>query len=67
MPLLVHYSFKSIFTRKMTSILTIAGLALVVFVFAASFMLSHGLRETLVSTGYDENVMAVRKGATAET
>ena len=67
MPLLVNYTLKSIFTRKMTSSLTIAGLALVVFVFAASFMLSNGLRQTLISTGYDENVMAVRKGATAET
>ncbi|MEW5993009.1 MAG: ABC transporter permease [Candidatus Zixiibacteriota bacterium] len=66
MGLLLAYSFRNIFTRKLTSILTIVGIALVVFVFAAIFMLANGLYQTLVDTGYDENVIVIRKASQTE-
>ncbi len=66
MRLLFAYSYKNIFTRKLTSILTIAGVALVVFVFCAVLMLSHGLQQTLVQTGNDNNAIVVRKAANTE-
>jgi ABC-type antimicrobial peptide transport system permease subunit len=46
--------------------MTAAGLALVVFVFAAVLMLAHGLERTLVTTGEPDNVLVVRRSATSE-
>jgi ABC-type antimicrobial peptide transport system permease subunit len=46
--------------------LTIGGIALVVFVFAAVLMLAEGVKQTLVSTGSDDNVIIVRKSAQSE-
>jgi putative ABC transport system permease protein len=53
-------------TRRLTTILTIGGLSLVVFVFAAVLMLAHGIEKTLISTGSEDNVIVLRKSATAE-
>ncbi len=53
-------------TRRLTTLLTITGITLVVFVFTAVLMMADGVRKTLVSTGSDENVMVLRKSANAE-
>ncbi len=66
MPPLVSYSARNLMRRKMTTALTSAGMALVVFVFAAVLMLSEGLRQTLVATGSDENIVVIRKGSNSE-
>jgi len=66
MPILISYSFRNILKRRLTSALTIAGMALVVFVFAAVLMLSHGLETTLVDTGIDDNVTIIRKASETE-
>lgn len=66
MPLLVSYSVKNAFARKLTGTLTVAGVALVVFVFCAVLMLAKGLEQTLVETGNPNNVVAVRKSANTE-
>ena len=47
----VSYSFRNLWTRRLTTILTAWGMALVVFVFAAILMLAEGLQKTLVDTG----------------
>ncbi|MGE5315673.1 MAG: ABC transporter permease [Acidobacteriota bacterium] len=60
------YSFRNLWTRRLTTLLTVGGVALVVFVFAAVLMLANGLKETLVSTGSDDNAIVVRKGASSE-
>lgn len=52
--------------RRLTTALTVGGMALVVFVFAAMLMLSEGLRTTLVLTGSPDNVVLLRQGAKAE-
>ncbi len=41
------------------------GIALVVFVFAAVLMMAHGLQKTLVATGSDDNMIVLRKSASA--
>ncbi|UCD62648.1 MAG: ABC transporter permease [Candidatus Zixiibacteriota bacterium] len=64
--LLVNYSYKNLLARKLTSILTVFGVALVVFVFCAVLMLSNGLRETLVSTGADSNAIVIRRASQTE-
>src|SRR5271157_645045 len=60
------YSFRNLWTRRLTTVLTASGMALVVFVFAAILMLSEGLRKTLVETGSYENVVVIRRGSTSE-
>jgi len=60
------YSLRNLATRKLTTVLTAGGMALVVFVFAAVLMLGAGLKQTLVDTGSDDNVVAIRKGAGTE-
>jgi len=60
------YSIRNLFTRKLTTALTVMGVALVVFVFSAVLMLAHGLERTLVATGYDDNVLFLRKGSDNE-
>lgn len=62
----LSYSARNLATRRLTTLLTAGGMALVVFVFTAVQMLDAGLRKTLVATGSPENVIAVRKGAESE-
>ncbi len=60
------YSFRNLGTRRLTTALTASGMALVVFVFAATLMLAEGLRKTLVETGSYDNVIVIRKAAETE-
>lgn len=60
------YSLRNLWTRKITTILTVSGMALVVYVFAAVLMLSEGLQKTLKDTGSFQNAIVVRRSADAE-
>jgi putative ABC transport system permease protein len=60
------YSIKSFGSRRLTTFITVSGIALVVFVFAAVLMMAYGVQKTLVSTGLDDNVKIVRKGSNGE-
>lgn len=60
------YSIKSFGSRRLTTFITVSGIALVVFVFAAVLMMAYGVQKTLVSTGSDDNVKIVRKGSNGE-
>jgi len=62
----LSYSWRSIWQRRTTTVLTLGGIALVVFVFAAVLMLANGLEQTLVETGSTNNVMVLRRSATTE-
>jgi ABC-type antimicrobial peptide transport system permease subunit len=62
----IRYTFRNLWTRKLTTVLTAGGMALVVFVFAAVQMLDTGLRKTLVATGQPDNVLVTRRAANAE-
>jgi putative ABC transport system permease protein len=62
----ISYSIRNLATRRLTTLLTAAGMALVVFVYTSVLMLDEGLRMTLVQTGSPENVMVTRKGAESE-
>jgi putative ABC transport system permease protein len=62
----VRYTLRNLWTRKLTTLLTAGGMALVVFVFAAVQMLDTGLRATLVATGQPDNVLITRRGSNAE-
>ena len=66
MPIPLSYSYRNLLARRLTTFLTAAGMALVVFVFAAVLMLSEGLRRTLVATGSFDNVVVLRAGSESE-
>jgi putative ABC transport system permease protein len=66
MSLLFFYSLRNLLTRRLTTILTALGMALVVFVFASIIMLAEGLKKTLVETGSSDNVVILRKSAETE-
>ncbi|HUN65582.1 MAG TPA: ABC transporter permease [Bacteroidota bacterium] len=60
------YIVRNLLTRRLTMSLTVAGIALVVFVFTAVLMMANGIRSTLVATGAEDNVIVLRKSAQAE-
>ncbi|MFA6411669.1 MAG: ABC transporter permease [Syntrophales bacterium] len=62
----LSYSLRNLWQRRLTTILTVSGMALVVFVFAAILMMAEGLQKTLVETGSYDNVVVFRKGSTSE-
>lgn len=62
----IYYSVRSLWVRRLSTGLTVLGLALVVFVFAAVLMLSHGIQAALASGGSPLNVVVLRDGATNE-
>jgi putative ABC transport system permease protein len=60
------YIIRSLFARKLTSILTIIGISLVAFMFCGVLMLAAGIKKVLVSTGEPNNVMVMQKDKYSE-
>ena len=60
------YILRNFRTRRLTTGITVVGIALVVFVFAAVLMMAYGVQKTLVATGSMENVLVARKAANGE-
>jgi ABC-type antimicrobial peptide transport system permease subunit len=60
------YIARNIGRRRLTTALTAAGMALVVYVFATVLMLAAGLEATLVTTGQPDNVVVIRRAAQTE-
>jgi putative ABC transport system permease protein len=61
-----RYNIRSLFVRKITTIATAVGIALVVFVFAAAMMLGEGVNRALATSGRVDNAIVLRKGSDAE-
>ncbi len=66
MKLLLAYSFRNLLARRLTTLLTAGGMALVVFAFAAIIMLAEGIETTLVDSGSFQNAIAIRKSSNSE-
>src|SRR5262245_4569116 len=62
----ISYNIRNLYVRRTTTLFAAAGVAFVVFVLAASLMLSEGLRRTLDDSGKDDNAIVVRKGSDSE-
>lgn len=62
----ITYSLRNLWTRRLTTLLTGGGIAMVIFVFAAVLMLAYGLEKTLVATGSDDNAIVIRRGSQSE-
>src|SRR5258705_1751739 len=65
-PVPFSYIWRSLWARRLTTSLTLGGLALVVFVFAGVLMLAQGLEATLVDTGSRDNAIVLRRSAGSE-
>lgn len=62
----IKYTLRNFGARKLTTGITVTGIALVVFVFAAVLMMAYGIQKTLKQTGSDENVHITRKSSSGE-
>ena len=62
----LSYIARNLWVRRVTTLLTALGMALVVFVFATVLMMGEGIRATLVATGQPDNAIVLRKGAGSE-
>jgi len=61
------YNIRSLWRRKVTTLLTTAGVALAVGILLVVLMLAHGFRTALIESGSPENVIVLRASATSET
>src|SRR4026207_371141 len=62
----LKYIIRSSTSRRLTTVITMLGIALVVVVFSAVLMRANGVQKTLRSTGSDDNMIVVRKAAMSE-
>lgn len=62
----IQYNLRSLTVRKTSTLATLIGIALVVFVLAASLMLAAGIQKTLGSAGKPDVAVVVRKGSDNE-
>jgi putative ABC transport system permease protein len=67
MALPLNYSFRNVLVRWRSTIATVLGIALVVFVFVLLQSLAAGIEKSSGNTGDPRNIMVVRKGSTAES
>jgi putative ABC transport system permease protein len=61
-----NYILRNFKSRRLTTAITVAGIAMVVFVFTAVLMMAYGIQKTLVATGEPDNVIIARKSANGE-
>lgn len=61
----LSYNVRSLFVRRATTLATMVGIALVVFVLAAALMLTNGIKNTLNSSGSEDKAFVLRKGSDA--
>lgn len=67
MALPIKYSFRNVLVRWRSTLATVLGIGLVVFVFVLLQSLAAGIEKSSGNTGDPRNVMIVRKGSTAES
>ena len=67
MALPLNYSFRNALVRWRSTIATVLGIALVVFVFVLLQSLAAGIEKSSGNTGDPRNLLVVRKGSTAES
>lgn len=62
----ISYNIRNLYVRRTTTLFAALGVGFVVFVLAASLMLSEGLRRTLDDSGKADNAIVLRKGSDSE-
>ncbi len=66
MALPLHYTFRSLFRRKGSTLLTLGGLALVIMTYTALTALNAGIAAAYTASGEPDNLLVLRSGATTE-
>jgi putative ABC transport system permease protein len=66
MPRLLSYALKSLWARRVTTLATAAGIALLVFVLSASGMLANGMRHTMQSAGDPRRALVMQQNQWSE-
>jgi ABC-type antimicrobial peptide transport system permease subunit len=61
------YNLRNLMARKVSTTLTVAGIALAVGIFLVVLMLVNGLQHAMAQSGSSDNAVILRKGATSET
>lgn len=61
----LKYNLRSILTRRVSTSLTVLGIALVVMIFITMIALAQSMRRALVSTGLPDNVLIKNKSTSA--
>ena len=67
MALPIRYSLRNALVRWRSTLATVLGIALVVFVFVLLQSLAAGIEKSSGNTGDPRNILVVRKGSTAES
>lgn len=67
MALPLSYNWRNLLVRKLSSLLTLAVVAIVVFVLTLLLSFSSGIQASLNSSGEVGNVIVIKPGATAES
>ncbi len=67
MALPINYSLRNALVRWRSTLATVLGIALVVFVFVLLQSLAAGIERSSANTGDPRNLLVVRKGSTAES
>jgi putative ABC transport system permease protein len=62
----LRYNTRSVLVRKVNTLAAVFGIALVVFVLAASIMLNTGIKHALTAAGRRDVALILRKGSDAE-
>ena len=63
----IIYNLRNLWVRKVSTLLTVAGIALAVGVLVVVLMLVHGLQFALVASGSPENALVLRQTSQSET
>jgi len=66
MPRLLSYALRSLWARRVTTLATAGGIALLVFVLAASGMLASGIRHTMASAGSPARALVLQQNQWSE-
>jgi len=66
MALPLKYNVRNLWVRRVSTLMTVGGIALVVAVFVIVSSLAHGLTASFVRTGDPLTVLVMRQGATSE-
>ena len=63
----LKYNLRSMWVRRVGTLMTAFGIGLTVAVLVAMMALIHGLDSTFVDTGYESDLVIIRKGSQNET
>jgi putative ABC transport system permease protein len=63
----LKYNIGNLTSRKLSTLLTVAGIGVVIAVMVAMLALQNGVRTAIVSSGSKDNLIVLREGALAES